>query len=554
MNTDILEHLNMVVCISDDSGEVIYVNQYTKEHLGLQDNSCPVKSCELLIGDDVIRGEYRTAFEKGELFWSRVLPEYGDTRAPAFVSSSLFESGDKRLRFDIISPMSVGDTDEDYLYTMLFESAYLQIETPYRGIDYPEENILECLTAALNLYQADRAFILELDEELDACQLLFSKAREEPETDPDDRFNDAVFSGNLFSGFMKKGEPFLFTSEQLGLSHPLEYKWLLDHKINNMMAVPFTTRTALVAFFCVTNVGRFWNKTSFLTLSTKALANEIRAMYMRKLIRAAKYKSSELSDDDIVINLFGGFEINTNIGSIDFTDLSSLQCSRFLLYLLKNRSRTIPVREIADVLWPDQLIDNPYNMVKGVAFRVRKILDDICPKKLVVAKSGSYAINDQLTLILDTEVFDRLSERLKNTSLTDEEKQQIYESGLRVYKGDMLPSHESEIWLLGWIAYYQIKYLEFLKDYLNLLSDTGQYVKLYETVSNVLTIGYDDSDIHASMIDALLCQNKTDMAKSYYMRVEKYLSPDRRKDFMAVWNEVKANRSQPLSEDGKTET
>jgi two-component SAPR family response regulator len=207
-----------------------------------------------------------------------------------------------------------------------------------------------------------------------------------------------------------------------------------------MMAVPFTTRTALIAFFCVTNVGRFWNKTSFLTLSTKALANEIRAMYMSKLIRAAKHKSPELSDDDVVINLFGGFEIYTNIGSIVFTDLSSLQCSRFLLYLLKNRNRTIPVREISDVLWPDQLIDNPYNMVKGVAFRVRKILDDICPKKLVIAKSGSYAINDQLTLILDTEVFDRICERVKNTNLTDSEKQLIYERGLRVYKGDMLPS------------------------------------------------------------------------------------------------------------------
>ncbi len=83
----------------------------------------------------------------------------------------------------------------------------------------------------------------------------------------------------------------MFASEQLGRTHPAEHKWLTDHAINNMMAVPFTTRTALVAFFCVTNVVRFWNKTSFLTLSTKALANEIRAMYMRKLIRAAKHKS-----------------------------------------------------------------------------------------------------------------------------------------------------------------------------------------------------------------------------------------------------------------------
>jgi hypothetical protein len=70
----------------------------------------------------------------------------------------------------------------------------------------------------------------------------------------------------------------------------------------------------------------------------------------------------------------------------------------------------------------------------------------------------------------------------------------------------------------------------------------------------MLTIGYEDSDIHAIMIDALIRQNKTDIAKSYYLRVEKYLAHDKRKYFMNVWNEVRAARSMPLFEDGKGET
>ena len=166
-------------------------------------------------------------------------------------------------------------------------------------------------------------------------------------------------------------------------------------------------------------------------------------------------------------------DVHTNLGSLSFSDISSVQCSRFLLYLLKNRSRTIPVREIADVLWPDQLIDNPYSMVKGVAFRVRKILDSICPQKLVVAKSGTYAINDKLTLIIDTEEFDLLCDRVHSSKISDVDRQLIYEKLLRVYKGDMLPNYESEIWLMGWIGYYQIKYLDILKEYLTLLKETA---------------------------------------------------------------------------------
>lgn len=428
--------------------------------------------------------------------------------------------------------------NSDTQYATLFEFAYRCIESSYHGIDMPEENIYDCLSVSLDLYQADRAFILELDEELEACEYMYTKTASGVDADGSNEPETILFS-NLFTGLINKGKPFSFISEDLKASHPSEYCWLNDHRIFNITAVPFTTRTALVAFFGVYNVRRFFDKTSFLSLSTKALGNEIRAMRMMQLISAAKHNSPELTDEDVVINLFGGFEINTNIGSLDFTDLSSVQCGRFLLYLLKNRNRTVPIREITEVLWPDQLIDNPYNMVKGVAFRVRKILDDICPHKLVVAKSGTYAINDKLTIILDTESFDKVCDSVHTSKLTSLEKQQMYDKAIRIYKGDMLPNYESEIWLLGWIGYYQIKYLEILKEYLALLQDTAQYGRIFEVVSNVMSIGYEDGEIYEILISALIMQNKFELAKSYYVRIEKLLSPERRRHFIEFWSELR---------------
>ncbi|HHT17921.1 MAG TPA: hypothetical protein GXZ77_09490, partial [Papillibacter sp.] len=242
------------------------------------------------------------------------------------------------------------------LYTLLFESAYLHLDSSYHGTDFPEENINECLSAALLLYEADRAYILELDEELEACEYLYTKTREGCVPSEDEAVDSILFS-NLFTDIIKKGEPFLFLTEELKESHPAEYAWLRAHNISNAMGMPFTTRTELVAFFCVNNVRRFWKKSSFLSLATKVLFNEIRAINMFHLSKTARHSTKELSDEDVVIKLFGGFEIATNIGSLDFTDFSSVQCSRFLLYLLKNRNRTIPVREIADVLWPDRVFD-----------------------------------------------------------------------------------------------------------------------------------------------------------------------------------------------------
>jgi DNA-binding SARP family transcriptional activator len=434
----------------------------------------------------------------------------------------------------------------DVEYAVLFESAWRYIETNYHGLDAPEANIGDCLASSLTLYDADLAFILELDEELEACQYLYVKARDG--FDPRGRQSDeTLLFSNLFTDIIRRDEPFSFTADALKTARPEEYRWLSEHGIESAMAVPFKTRTGLVAFFGVHNARRFQDKTSFLTLSTKALANEIRALRMTQL-NHSRYYSPELCDDDVVIKLFGGFDIYTNLGSLSFSDISSVQCGRFLLYLLKNRNRTIPVREIADVLWPDQLIDNPYAMVKGVAFRVRKILDSICPQKLVVAKYGTYAVSDKLTLIIDTEEFDQLCDRARSSKLSAVDRQLIFEKLLRVYKGDMLPNHESEIWLMGWIGYYQMKYLEILKEYLSLLRETAQYGKIFEVVSNVLSICYDDGEVYAFLIDALMELRKPELAKSYYLRIEKLLTPEQRRSFLSSWNDCK-NKSIDLSKE-----
>ena len=539
MNFEQFNQINSIVCVSDyETGVVMYLNRHAKEHFGLTAVPPRQKLSELLSKDEITRRTYiDIPLDPGEIF-TKFVPTLCDLPWPAILESVRLTHDGRSIRVDSVRQIVADDKNSDSLYTMLFESAYLHLESTYHGTDFPENNVRECLSVTLMLYEADRAYVLELDEELEACQYLYTKTRDGVVSAEDEAVGTMLFS-NLFTDIIIKNEPFLFTTEDLRDTHPAEYDWLKKHNIFNAMGVPFKTRTQMVAFYCVNNVRRFWQKTSFLSLSTKALFNEIRAIDMFRLSKSAKHKTQELSDEDVLIRLFGGFEIITNSGTLDFADFSSVQCSRFLLYLLKNRNRTIPIREIADILWPDQLIDNPYNMVKGVAFRVRKILDSICTDKLVIARSGTYAINDQLTIIVDVDSFDLICSRIHSQKLSSYEKQYLYKKAINLYKGDMLPNYESEIWLLGWISYYQIKYLEILKEYLALLREMEEYGKIFEVVSNVLSVGYADGEIHEVLIDALLRQNKLEMAKSYYMRVEKFLTPDQRKSFVNSWKDYK---------------
>ena len=468
---------------------------------------------------------------------TKVLPALCGLTGPVLLECFNVSVDDRHLRVCSFRPLVVEGENSDSLYTMMFESSYLYIDANYHGIDFAEENIRECLSAVYDLYMAERAYILDIDEQLEAGEYLCQYTAD-GFTSSEYGSNHSVLFSNLFSNLIKKGESFAFVTENLKDTHPEEYAWLVQHGIFNAMGVPFRTRTGMIPFLVVDNTRRFWGKMSFLSMSTRALYNEIRAIQMLKKTVSARHGNKELWDGEIIINLFGGFEIHTSAGSLDLGDYSSLQCSKFLLYLIKNRNRTIPVREIADVLWPDQLIDNPYNMVKGVAFRVRKILDSIGASNLVIAKAGTYAINTKLMIILDTDRFDRLSENIQ-VKKSPYEKQTLYEKMLRIYKGDMLPNFESEIWLIGWIGYYQMKYLEILKDYLALLQESEQYGKIFEAVSNVQRIGYGDSEICMFLIQALVRQNKPELAKSYYMRLEKYLTSDQRVALAVSWDKHK---------------
>jgi DNA-binding SARP family transcriptional activator len=406
----------------------------------------------------------------------------------------------------------------------------------YHGMYAPKLNVEEGLRATREAYDADGAFLLEMDADSGVFGVIEATTIEDI-TGLESIVVDRRIGKNLFNGLILPGETAIFILNAMKASHHAEYEWMLHNGIEELMVYPVRTRAEFIGFLGVCNPKRFNESLDMLELASVMLIGELRAMLVMGKMTLERTRSKILEDNDVLLNLFGGFEVRTNMGKMMYGDFSSSQCCVMLIYLLINRKRIVPVREIAEILWPDQLFDNPYGMVKGVAFRLRKLLSPICEKPIVIAKQRTYAINEELNIMIDTDNFENTCATLTKKDLSTEEKFTLYRRAINIYKGDLLPNFENEIWLLGQISYFQMKYWNIMKCYLILLDEAGRYEEFFAVVSGAMNAVYADGDVYALIISVLVKQNRLEMARSCYMKAERLLTPEQRREFVSLWHD-----------------
>jgi DNA-binding SARP family transcriptional activator len=406
----------------------------------------------------------------------------------------------------------------------------------YHGLFSPRKNISLGLRSVRNVYDADLAFILEMDSTIRAFRVMFAEFRDGLEGFGDILCRNLI-AKELFSDIIKKDTPVCFTTEGLEETHPEECEWMELNGVRDVMLRPFITRAQMEVFAGVCNTSRLFGDLSMLAFTTVLLTNEIRSITVYDKLTKIQNHAIILEDNDVVINMFGGFEILTRRGKIDFGNSAPSKCCLLLIYLIFNRDRVVPVRELAEMLAPDQLFDVPYNMIKGVVFRLRQLLKPICEKEIVVARQGTYTLNPELLLMLDADDFEKTCGLLGNEeALSEQDKADLYKRAISCFKGNLLPNFEDELWLIGKINYFQIKYATIVKKYLSFLEQNNMTEEFFSVISQVQNVVFSDGDIFNYIIKMLVRLNRMDLAKNCFLKAEKLLLPEQRQSFINLWN------------------
>lgn len=172
---------------------------------------------------------------------------------------------------------------------------------------------------------------------------------------------------------------------------------------------------------------------------------------------------------------------------------------------------------------PYDELDSPYKVVNNIVYRLRRTLSVIGLDKLVIGKNGTFQINPNFNIHTDFDRFEDACIQLK-TEENPDMRHSLYHSAVDMYKGQLLPRCEHELWLMQLSMYYQSLYLQITKGYVRLKMECKDYILAQKTAIDALRFDPKDSELNMYAILAMGFQGNLSMAQTYYTAAKPYLA------------------------------
>lgn len=236
-----------------------------------------------------------------------------------------------------------------------------------------------------------------------------------------------------------------------------------------------------------------------------------------------------MKKDIIEIKLFDGFDILRD-GQPILANLSNTRKTKlFVAYLLVNRERAIPHRELFELLWSGEEYANPGTALRTLLYRFRSLLEKegaVQLENAVISKRGTYQWNKALDVRIDALDFEDLANAGLNVDSSSKYRKECLKGAIDLYRGPLLPDFKSEPWMISKAAYYRDLYARVVQNYIAILKDECRYLEIVNICDTALSligtsevIELEGAIAKLNLIDA--GKNSGKELDSYYEQVQK---------------------------------
>ena len=220
----------------------------------------------------------------------------------------------------------------------------------------------------------------------------------------------------------------------------------------------------------------------------------------------------------VSVSMLGGFTLQVDGNLLTDEINRSQKLWNVLCYLLVHRDRNVPQSEFIDLFWPEEGSSNPANALKTLLYRVRALLEPMFPDGLepILSQRGSYSWNRAVACEVDADRVEALCRRAEDASLPDQDRMELYEQAVALYRGDFLPKLAGQMWVVSLTARYHDLYVAAVKEYAVLLERAERFVEMAEICARAGGLDPLDEGLHILIVRALLRQGKDAAALERY--------------------------------------
>lgn len=225
-----------------------------------------------------------------------------------------------------------------------------------------------------------------------------------------------------------------------------------------------------------------------------------------------------MSEQVVYVNMLGEFAIRVGDKIISDQANHSKKMWNILEYLIAFRKKEISQNDLIELLWEDEGSSNPNGALKTLMHRVRNLLKtlEVDDMNFIVQSRRTYAWNNALPCIVDTDEFEKLYKEGLAITSDDDLRLAKFRKAISIYKGDFLPKTSHETWVVPLTAYYHTMYLKLVKDTIDLLAKKQEFEDIANICWQAITIDQFDEDLHYQLIYALYRSNNQHAALKQY--------------------------------------
>ena len=380
--------------------------------------------------------------------------------------------------------------ENEYItYCIEQEKTISELEAGLHTSDDPEMIAKRALTAACAFYDADWAGVIELDLELNiwASGWWHNIDPNVKELEKLQEFENLMIMPSVVDAIKKQKPIIICDVEGIAKSSPKEYQVYKRLDAHSIMAVPFGPKP--MGFLAIRNLKKYNQRTSTLNILAYVLHRAIAQKNTMERVRMALTPDEIKTDNDVIINFFGGMEITTSAGVWKDQDFNSPKSSRAVAYIMLNRKTAHSALAIADALYPEDGsdIDIINKNIRGYIYRFRKSFEPICKSKLIEYTSNGYRLSPSANVMSDLQKFEKLWKQVQQ-DIPIPQKVHAMKHAIKLYKGHVLGAACDDHWIVGMATDYKMKYIALVNELLSILADFKDYDGIHHFAAQALKL------------------------------------------------------------------